>query len=188
MLKLITHYINDSYGSKKGLVRYFLYRSLTLFGCYRKFKRIDWGRVERLVFVCQGNICRSPLACVYAKDAGMAVDSYGVACKNGSPADSRVVGFGKRVGLDLGAHESKNISEYTESPNDLVVVMEPRHLQGLSNEGKKQGVAQFTLAGLWLRTPCAYIHDPFNTTASFFDFCSGSVVAATRSLLKVSGK
>ena len=70
MLKAIGGLINNRYGSKRGFVRYWRGRAAALAGQYDGLRAVDWDRVERLVFMCTGNICRSPLAAVYAESQG----------------------------------------------------------------------------------------------------------------------
>lgn len=185
MLKLIFSYINDFYGSKRGLRNYFCYRFLTLLGFYARYKRIDWGRVERIVFVCHGNICRSPLAGVCAKDAGAESESFGLDCTSGCSADGRAIAYAKQLGVDLESHRTRVIGDYSASSSDLIVVMEPAHMKELSSD--VVSLAQVTLSGLWAGKPCAYIHDPYGSNLKFFSRCEDFVVESVLSLVKRVG-
>jgi protein-tyrosine phosphatase len=147
---------------------------------------MDWSRVDRLVFICHGNICRSPLAEYVARAAGATAESYGLACGDQFPADPRAVQFGATLGLDMHAHRSRNISGYTPRSGDLLVVMEPIHLpQTLASSG---GIAQVTLAGLWLARRHPYIHDPFTSNADFFTRCEVQVRDAAQRIAALAGQ
>lgn len=181
MLEAVTNIINKNYGSKRGLAQSLLFWIAYRLRVFRKLQEIDWQRVERLVFICSGNICRSPLAEVYAKSFGAQAESFGLHCRNDFPADARAAEFGKSIGVDLGAHRTRNIEAYVPLRGDLVVGMEPKHLLELTEPVRR--TAQVTLAGLWLTLPTPYLHDPFNTRIEFFWACENRVVAATKTLV-----
>lgn len=177
MLDRIRGYINDRFGSRRGMGQFVISRGLYYWGAYRNHRALDFDRVRRLVFICHGNICRSPLGAVRAKMAGCRAASYGLACKNDSMADPRAIEFSARMGVDLSAHRSRNIAHFQPSPDDLIVCMEPKHLQAL--EAFDLNGAQVTLAGLWLKKPTPYIHDPYSSTPCYFDRCEEAIVSST---------
>lgn len=181
MLNLITNYINENYGSKRGLLNTVNAQFRQSIGGFRALSDIDWQRVERTIFICHGNICRSPLAEAAARRAGLDTQSYGLSCKNGAMADPRAIRYAEKTGLNLNAHRSQNISKFSPAEGDLVVVMEPKHLAGLSAE--INNMAQVTLAGLWLPKRRPYIHDPFSAGGVFFDRCAAQVVSSTDLLI-----
>lgn len=148
-------------------------------GGYREFRKIEWERVERLIFICHGNICRSPLAEIYARSLGVEVDSYGLKCRNDAQADPRAVQYAASIQLDLSQHRTRNISLFDPRSSDLLVVMEPVHLPGLASIAHR---AQVTLAGLWLSSPSPYIHDPFSSNETFFARCEEMVVSSAHVL------
>ena len=149
------------------------------FGSYRMFRSLDWRRVDRLIFICHGNICRSPLAEVYAQSLGVEVASYGLSCRKDARADPRAIAYAESINLDLSGHRTRNIAEFDARPSDLLVVMEPSHLDGVKHVARQ---AQVTLAGLWLPSPSPYIHDPFRANETFFARCE-SMVASSAGVL-----
>lgn len=182
MLKLIVNHINDTYGSKRGLLNCAWFKMLTLLGFYRQYRKIDWNRVGRLVFICHGNICRSPLGDVYARKAGIKAESYGLHCRDGAPAEPRAAAYAQSISINLEDHRSRNIKGYEDSGGDLLIVMEPAHLAELEKYAPLK--AQLTLAGLWMAKPCAYIHDPYNTSDKFFSACEDKVLESSRALVR----
>jgi protein-tyrosine-phosphatase len=175
MLEAITTYINDRYGSKRGLLNHWRFGVQYRLGRFAPYANIDWAQVSNLVFICHGNICRSPLGeAVAGQRFGMRAESFGLDCRDGAPADARAIQFAKQISIDLTAHASRHIRNYRPTASDLVIVMEPKHLQQLPQPVAAQ--AQVTLLGLWKPRPKAYIHDPFNSDARHFDRCEKAVV------------
>jgi protein-tyrosine phosphatase len=98
-------------------------------------------RLHNVLFICHGNICRSPYA------AGAFESALPVALHNqtrtlsagfigpGRPAPSEAQSVAKRRGVDLSAHRSMLITEDLVSSADLIIVMEPAQRRGLLRQG-----------------------------------------------------
>lgn len=89
----------------------------------------------RILFVCSGNTCRSPLAEAVlkrmAEDAGRSdieVSSAGTQAWDGSPASDGSLLVGMERGLELSAHRSRQLTTEMLEEADLVLVMAPSHL------------------------------------------------------------
>lgn len=173
--------IYDRYGSKKGVLRHLFYKTLWLFGAFRPSKSIGRLKFQRLVFVCSGNICRSPLAEAYARHLGANAVSCGLHCTDNHPADPRAQVYAKKMGLDLSNHKTRHIRHFEFQTGDLIVGMEPKHL----NELKKLPLngACTVLAGTLSKNPRPYLHDPFNCSEEFFWLCEEKVLESVRGLL-----
>jgi protein-tyrosine phosphatase len=180
MLGRIKNYINYNYGSRRGWLNHHKFALHQRLGFFSRYVRVEWSRIERLVFVCHGNICRSPLAEAVAKEAGVDAVSYGLHCSDDKAANPRAIDFARSIGLSLDAHRTQNIRHYLPSANDLLVVMEPQHLMALPVE--KSADPQITLAGLWLNSPNPYLHDPYCAHDDFFLLCERRVAESTKSL------
>jgi protein-tyrosine phosphatase len=184
MFKCISNWIKNNYGSKRGLLNAFKYQCMYYLGFYKKQQNIDWTKVNRLVFLCHGNICRSPLGEYYAKSLGAVTCSCGLACQNGFDADPRAIEYGQRKGLDMSCHKTTNISQMDFSQHDLIIAMDPMHIREL--EKIDTCLAQSTLAGLWLKRPQPYIHDPFSVNSKYFSYCESLVISATGGIVELS--
>lgn len=154
---------------------------MTKLGEFERYKNIDFRSINRLVFVCAGNICRSPLAEAVASNAGIKSVSYGLHCRGGDKADPRAIAFALKNNLDLDRHVTQNIQQYAPQEGDLLVGMEPEHARALSECLGTD--TRITLIGLWLPSGRAYIHDPYNANEIFFDRCESEVVNATKALI-----
>jgi len=178
---MFTQYIKNHFGSKRGLLRAYVGGAARYLGRYKQFAQIDFSKVNRLVFICNGNICRSPLGEAVAKMHGVDSISYGLDTRGGDHADPRAIAFGANKQVLFGHHKTRKINEYKPMPGDLLVGMEPRHTsQLILLYGNK---VQITLMGLWLKRPTAYLHDPYNTNVIFFNHCESMVEQATTALV-----
>ncbi|MBA3340427.1 MAG: low molecular weight protein arginine phosphatase [Gemmatimonadaceae bacterium] len=89
----------------------------------------------RVLFVCSGNTCRSPLAEAIAKrlvvDAGRTdidVSSAGTDAWEGSAASDGAMLVGMERNLDLSGHRSRALTAEALATSDLVLVMSPSHV------------------------------------------------------------
>lgn len=96
----------------------------------------------RLLFVCTGNTCRSPLAEVIARRelaargwGQLEVRSAGVGAAPGGPASPGSLEAARRHGLDLSSHRSAPVTPEALDWADLILVMSPSHLMRISDMG-----------------------------------------------------
>ncbi len=85
--------------------------------------------MDKLLTVCIGNICRSPLAQVLLQRElpQHTVWSAGLSALVGSPADPTSVQIASEHQLDLGPHRAQQISAWLCQQVDLILVMELTH-------------------------------------------------------------
>ena len=79
-----------------------------------------------LLFVCYGNICRSPVAAgLAAKMHGddYHIDSAGTGAHTGGPASAPAVDVMKEYGVDISGHRSKNIHDLNPDDFDLIIAL-----------------------------------------------------------------
>ena len=93
----------------------------------------------RVLLVCDGNICRSPMAAAYlrsrAAHAGLAhvvIDSAGLLGIEGAPASAHALAVGRAEGFDLTRHRSRGITAADLRAADVVLVMTLAHLEELA--------------------------------------------------------
>ena len=159
------NWIADNYGCRRGLVRHIAYTTRG----YLKPGRTavsNLAGVQRLVFICKGNICRSAMAEAVARSAGFATRSYGFDTHLGKPAHEGMTKAAAALGHDLSTHRTTPLSQYAQSAGDLVLVFEPAHLHRVAlvaAVGARTG-----LLGHWARPVRPYIHDPYGGTEPYF--------------------
>src|SRR5689334_18848499 len=152
--------IRARFGTARGLVRLLLAEAEFRAGRLAEFHGIDWARVGRLVFVCSGNICRSPYGEHRARMLGLPAASLGLHTYCGAPAHDLAAGAARKRGVDLGSHASCDSEAFEFREGDLLLGMEVRHVREMQRRfGQLR--CQITLLGLWSTPRRVHIHDPF---------------------------
>jgi protein-tyrosine phosphatase len=88
--------------------------------------------IDRVLVVCVGNICRSPMAeallrARLGRRPRFAVSSAGVSALVGFPADPAAVELMQERGLDISGHRARQVTPDLVAASDLVLVMERGH-------------------------------------------------------------
>jgi protein-tyrosine phosphatase len=86
----------------------------------------DIGR-GKLIFVCSGNICRSPYAEAVARRYGMRAVSCGTRAEPGGAADITAVSEAAQRGVDMSSHRSTRWRDVELQADDIVIAMQLRH-------------------------------------------------------------
>ncbi|GAG40798.1 unnamed protein product [marine sediment metagenome] len=94
------------------------------------------GDRQRILFVCTGNTCRSPMAEGIATHLARELNlsslefrSAGISAYPGAPASRHAVAVAQSHGIDLGLHGASPLSSGLVGWADLVVCMTPEHLR-----------------------------------------------------------
>ena len=119
------HWLARCYGSRRGFIRTYWHRLLYFLGRYRSYRKVDWQSIERLVFVCKGNICRSAYAEAVARSLGVDAISCGLDTVEDAPANKDAILTAKSLGFDLQEHKTTPIMYLVLRKTDLLVAMEP---------------------------------------------------------------
>ena len=173
------NWLETHYGSRRGFVATRWHQLLYRLGQYRK-EDIPWLSIERLVFVCKGNICRSAFAEAVARSSGIPSISVGVHAIENEPANEQAIITAKKMGYDLSGHLTTPITYPILKETDLLVAMEPWQKQMVADD--LAGSYHTTLLGLWGKTVTPYIHDPFGQSNAYFENCFKSIERAVFSL------
>lgn len=90
----------------------------------------------KVLFICSGNICRSPMAAAYldhrARQRGLShliVDSAGLLGIEGAPASPEARAAVAESGVDLSGHRSRGIRSSDIRTADLIVAMTLDHME-----------------------------------------------------------
>jgi protein-tyrosine phosphatase len=173
--------VRSRFGTYRGLVRLTLAWIENVAGNYHRFKQIRWDGVKRVVFVCHGNICRSPYAERRAAIHGLPAASFGLSAERGAPADPTGRRIAERRAVELAAHCACDVGEFEFRSGDLLVAMEPRQARILLR-GMPSVPCQLTLLGLWSRPPRPHIHDPHRLSDAYWEHCFAAIDSAVRTI------
>ncbi len=115
-----------------------------------------------VLFLCLGNLCRSPFAAVAAVERmpGLAVDSAGFLSHDGRPSPQHVVTTAQTLGIDLSAARARRVTAGQIASANLIVCMDLAHLDLLATEFP-QALSKTTLLGLFNPDGPAEIQDPY---------------------------
>ena len=87
---------------------------------------------NRVLVVCVGNICRSPMAEALLRARlghrpRFDVSSAGVSALVGHPADESAILLMKERGIDISSHRARQLTPLLAAEADLILVMESGH-------------------------------------------------------------
>ena len=159
----------ELYGGKRGILEHIRARMLYTLGAYGNVRDIEWSSVRRLVFVCRGNICRSPYASSRAQSLGLAAISFGLDATEGAPANPAAAKNALTRGIDLSAHRSARMGSTRLIDGDWVIVFEPQQLAEVRRSVGNRSPA--TLLGVWSRPNRPHIQDPYGRSDRYFQQC-----------------
>ena len=144
-----------------------------------------------VVFVCAGNICRSPMAEAFfrramaeGRTAPRRVSSAGLIAEHDDRAIAETLHAARKAGVDLTSHRARRFDAAQIPDRALVLVMEP---------GQRDAViaAGVPAARVWLlgdlAPGAATIADPEYGTEAVFDHCASRIRDCVEGLVRCLG-
>ena len=121
--------------------------------------------LRSLLFLCYGNICRSPVAERLAKQVltNLKIESAGFHSQEGRRSPQNIICAANRIGIDLVDSGSRCVTKQQIQRADLIFVMDAKNYGDLID--KFPGAANRTLLlGLFLEQPTVNIPDPYRAS------------------------
>jgi len=132
------------------------------------------GMFNSILVVCAGNICRSPTAEYLLKaklkdksaDSHIIVSSAGLTALVGKGADATATKIALSNNIDITQHKGRQLNSKLIAENNLILVMEKRHLSDLLGQYPEARGKTFLL-GKWIDD--TEITDPYRQSHEAFD-------------------
>jgi len=140
--------------------------------------------VFRILFVCAGNTCRSPMATGILRKllpeellSRVEIDSAGVGAVSGEPALGGAVEAAAARGVDISRHVSKKLTPELVRKADLILVMERSHMDKVREmcPAKTEHVMLLTELGERPARGDGDIADPIGGTEEVYRRCYSQI-------------
>lgn len=142
----------------------------------------------RIIFICTGNTCRSPMAEGILKDFAMKADlditvqSAGIHATSNNVAAKFAIEAMKDIGIDINNHKSDQVNSELLDKTDLVLTM--------SNSHKKQIISQYPIMKdkVFLLNEFAFgvnkdIEDPFGAPLRYYEKARDEIYKAIEEIV-----
>ena len=175
------------WGTVRSVLRRTLRPNLLLLRHRRVLARIAGGsgsRVHRILFVCYGNICRSPLAELYARrlspDLETASAGFHDAVDRTAPEWYQLITA--ELGVDLSQCRSRRIDVTQVDWAELILLADLDNLNLFEREFP-EALRKTTMLGYFLSTPRDVIKDPYNLDSIGARAAAHEVLAAVEGFI-----
>ena len=125
---------------------------------------------DSVLVVCAGNICRSPTGeyLLKAKLEGknITVSSAGLTALEGTGADATAKKIAQAHGINMDAHQGRQLTSALVAQNSVILVMEQRHLNDVHARYPEARGKTFLL-GKWIDN--TEIPDPYRQSQEAFE-------------------
>jgi len=150
-----------------------------------KKKMIQPGKV---VLVCTGNVCRSPMAEYILRSrlgdgSGWQVVSAGVLAGQGAPASPESVRALEEIGLDLRPHQSQPLTEELVDAATLLVVMTRHHAEDVLRQFPAADGRVVLLTSFGSDPQVRDIPDPIGQSLEVYRWTRDQIESATSDLV-----
>lgn len=147
----------------------------------------------RILFVCTGNTCRSPMAEGILKSIGnknnmdLEIKSVGISVYDGEKASKNSIEAMKKIGIDISEHEATQLRRDLVEEADLILTMSNSHKEFILSNYPSSRNKLFTL------TEYVYgvekdIEDPFGRSLSVYERTRDEIYQAIMQMKSVKSE
>ena len=133
-----------------------------------------------ILFVCTGNICRSPMAegllrhmLAVRSVRWVNVCSAGTHALDGRPAEPHAIAAARELGADITAHRARSLDRDSVERADLILVMEHEHADLIARvlSPVRQTKALHLLAAYNAMNDRLEVDDPYGKSLNAYRYC-----------------
>ncbi|MEW6052842.1 MAG: low molecular weight protein arginine phosphatase [Nitrospirota bacterium] len=132
--------------------------------------------IKRILIVCQGNTCRSPMAAAIASSllgAAAEVQSAGLDTADGLRPTNQALTVMKEMGLDINHHRSRSLRRQDLTSFDLIIAMTP----SIVSELCAMGADSKKILGL-------NISDPYGESIEVYRITANEILGELKQTIK----
>ena len=144
----------------------------------------------KLLFVCTGNTCRSPMALALAEKicAALGLDGYelasaGVMAVDGASASTGALDAAAQIGLDLSGHISQLLTQELVDDSALIFTMTMSHKQAVCSKFPNHSDKVHLLSEY--AGECGDIPDPFGQSLDVYVKCRDSLEVYIKRIMEI---
>ncbi|MFC1889081.1 low molecular weight phosphotyrosine protein phosphatase [Thermodesulfobacteriota bacterium] len=153
-------------------------------------------RPSRILFVCSGNLCRSPMAeglfkSMAAKYGLEEIESgsAGTLARQDIPATEHTRQVAAEGGVDLSGHQSRKLTAELITKSDLILTMELEHIHELLGVDRGAYGKAFLLSAFSPdRMSMIEVQDPYACDIETYRECYCTIEAMVRNILEALAK
>ncbi len=183
-------FLEPRYGGKSAFLQHQATKIRLYTGKFRRWQNVDFEAVDRFIFICKGNISRSPYSEARSLQLGHPAISLGTEAEDGKPADSSACSNALARGLDLSAHKATSLDSFAPGKNDLVLCYEPIHAlfieKVVTATVDSEQMPQVSLLGLWSSPRWPLIFDPYSLHDQYYQTCYTVIDSAIANLVALT--
>ena len=144
--------------------------------------------MKKLIFVCTGNTCRSPIAegllkHLLGSDCGWEISSAGVCAANGWPPSENAVAALREKGIDISGQRSRTLTPELIEDADLLITMTQGHRLAVLAAVPQSDGKVFLLKSFGIAQCAADIYDPVGESLDVYRRVRDEIDAALPDLI-----
>ena len=139
------------------------------------------SRLKKVLVVCTGNTCRSPMAEGWLNHKlagkGWVAESAGVAGWGGGCASSEAVAVMREIGIDISSHRNRAITRALVNEAAIILAMTDGHRREIERHFP-EAAAKVRLVKSFGAAPAEDVADPFGASADVYRHVRDELVRA----------